>query len=181
MANVQLLGCWFVALFAACAVPEGELPSLSTSEQKLVDFGPNILSLQPVGYWRLNETSGTTMQDSSPTGIDGTYSAGPSQSLLLNQPGGVYWDTSSRAVMFKGTAGSAYGQIPDHRVLSLARAWDNFSRTYPSFPYTWDTNWGQHRTAKVGSQRFPPGTTIEATETLRLSTPKAIRERFNRV
>lgn len=42
-----------------------------------------ILADSPVGYWKLDETSGTTAADSSGNGHNGTYTNGP----LLNQPG----------------------------------------------------------------------------------------------
>jgi hypothetical protein len=38
-----------------------------------VGYPGDVLAHQPVGYWRLNETSGTNANESSGSGVDGTY------------------------------------------------------------------------------------------------------------
>jgi hypothetical protein len=59
-----------------------------------------VLADRPVGYWRLNETSGTTAADSSGNGHDGTYNGG----FTLNQAGALL-DDSSPSVLLNGTTG----------------------------------------------------------------------------
>ena len=46
-------------------------------------YDTEILADSPVGYWKLNETSGTTAYDSSGNGNNGTLHGG----ITLNQPG----------------------------------------------------------------------------------------------
>lgn len=48
-----------------------------------------------IGYWKLDETTGTTVRDSSPTGANGTYAG----TFTLNQAG---IGDGSKAVSFGG-------------------------------------------------------------------------------
>jgi Concanavalin A-like lectin/glucanases superfamily len=64
----------------------------------------------PRGYWRLNETSGTTAADSSGRGQTGTYQGG----FTLAQPGATKDDA---AVRLNGTTGMV--AVPDSAVVDL--------------------------------------------------------------
>jgi hypothetical protein len=66
----------------------------------------------PVGYWRLNETSGTTATDSWAGEQNGTYS-----NVSLAQPGPLQGDTST-AAGFNGSSSSV--SVPDSPSLEMA-------------------------------------------------------------
>jgi hypothetical protein len=70
------------------------------------DYSDLILASSPVGYWRLNETSGVTASDSSGGAHHGTYT----NTYTLNQPGLVDQDTTSKSVDFDGSDG--FVQLP---------------------------------------------------------------------
>lgn len=95
----------------------------SSSEQALATFSSTVLSMEPVGYWRLGEASGTTVVDSSSNAIHGTYY----NDVTLRIPGGV-GDDRDTAAEFGPPRGDSYAEIPDHKIYSLTRAWDNFNR-----------------------------------------------------
>jgi len=59
-----------------------------------------------VGYWKLDETTGTVAADSSPQGHDGTYAGGPTLSV-----GGAYPGDVLTAVDFDGT--NDHVDLPD--------------------------------------------------------------------
>ena len=61
-------------------------------------YDTEILADSPVGYWKLNETSGTTAYDSSGNGNNGTLHGG----ITLNQPGP--W-SGGAAMTFNGSTG----------------------------------------------------------------------------
>ena len=67
-------------------------------------YAEKILSLSPIGYWRLGETSGTIAYDSSVNGYSGTYTAGYTQGAS----GSLSYD-SDKATSFDGTTGSIAG------------------------------------------------------------------------
>ena len=46
-------------------------------------YSDDVLSLAPLGYWRLEEDSGTTLADSSGNNFTGTYGSG----AILGQDG----------------------------------------------------------------------------------------------
>lgn len=129
-----------LCLSASCVFSE-EL-NVSTTQQGLVDYSQRVVSeLSPVGYWRLGES---TLLDSGPNAMHGTYSG----NFLLAQPGGVY-DDANGSVKFRGKLGPGFGTIPDHKVLSLTRAWDNFNRASNSYSNSWGTapdnqTWAAH-------------------------------------
>jgi hypothetical protein len=64
-----------------------------------------VLAKNPVGYWRLGETAGTTAVDETGNGHNGTYIKSPT----LGQPGAINGDPNT-AVQFNGTN---YVEIPD--------------------------------------------------------------------
>jgi RHS repeat-associated protein len=71
-----------------------------------------VLGDGPAAYWRLGETSGTTMTDSGPNANNGTYTGG----YTLGQPGSLSGD-SDTAVLFNGSSG--YGLAPNSTSLSI--------------------------------------------------------------
>ena len=66
----------------------------------------------PAGYWRLGETSGTTMSDSSPAANHGTYLNG----VTLGVPGALVGDTNT-AASFDGV--NDQGRVPDSASLDV--------------------------------------------------------------
>ena len=75
-----------------------------------------VIADAPVGYWRLNETSGTTAADSSGNGLDGTYIGG----VILGQPG-LPPTLASTSVLFNGS--NSYVSVPASAILNLTAAW----------------------------------------------------------
>jgi len=65
-----------------------------------VDYNSMILSGNPVGYWRLGETSGTISNDEIGT-ADGMYSGG----FTLGQSGAIVHEGGNKAVAFDGVDG----------------------------------------------------------------------------
>ncbi len=70
-----------------------------------VAYSTTVLADDPVGYWRLSETAGTTITDLSGNGHHGTYYNSPT----LNQPGVTA--TGDRSVLLNGT--DEYGLVAD--------------------------------------------------------------------
>ena len=68
-----------------------------------------VMNDNPLAYWRLGESSGTTAEDSSGSNYDGTYYG----SYALGEAGGV--GDSDTAVLFDKYGGAGYGRvtIPD--------------------------------------------------------------------
>jgi PKD repeat protein len=64
-------------------------------------YGKAVFNAGPDLYWRLGDSSGTTVKDSSPNGDDGVITGG----VTLNQPGGIT-GTSNTAASFNGSDGT---------------------------------------------------------------------------
>jgi hypothetical protein len=62
-------------------------------------YSQTVLVDNPIGYWRLDETAGTTANDSSGNGRNGTYTGG----FTLNQPGAI--SSGDPAVLLNGSGG----------------------------------------------------------------------------
>jgi len=62
------------------------------------DYSADLLALNPLSYWRLGESSGTTASDIGSLGNDGTY-----QGTTLGQTGSITGD-SDTAAQFNGTS-----------------------------------------------------------------------------
>lgn len=91
-----------------------------------------------VGYWKLDETSGTTAADSSGSGNDGT---------LVNMDPGMDWVTGriNNALDFDG--GNDYVTLPIDSVIGLLEdctiaAWVNWSGSGSSWQRVWDFGTG---------------------------------------
>jgi hypothetical protein len=67
-------------------------------------YGAAVMSANPVAYWRMNETSGTTMYDYA-GGYNGVYNG----SVTLGRPG-ISTNDTNLAVAFDGS--TAYSQVP---------------------------------------------------------------------
>ncbi len=81
----------FVMTLSAISVAQGPVLAASVYEQTM-------LSLNPVGYWRLGETSGSTAADASGNSNNGSYVGG----VTLGQAGALPFD-SDGAAFFDGT------------------------------------------------------------------------------
>lgn len=92
--NVLALLC--LGLSITFAIPSGHVEAAM--------FAAEVLADNPIGYWRLNETSGTTAFDSSGNERDGTYVDG----VTLGATGGLPGDDA--AASFDGLSG--YVQLP---------------------------------------------------------------------
>jgi len=78
-------------------------------------YAAAILADAPVGYWRMGETSGTTMIDATTNGNDGTYAG----TVKLGQPGALAGDKAT-AVEFDGhTAGATVPSSPSLKVTNI--------------------------------------------------------------
>ena len=80
-------------------------------------YKAEVLKDAPIAYYRLGETSGTTMNDSSGNGRHGTYSA---SGITLNQPSLVTGDTDT-AADFAGTS-AAVATVPYAAWMDLTTA-----------------------------------------------------------
>ena len=70
--------------------------------EKYYPYKDYVLSLAPTGYWRFDETSGTTAKDLSANAYNGTYTGG----VTLNQSGALTGSGDSDAsVLFNGSSG----------------------------------------------------------------------------
>src|SRR5262249_53557695 len=72
-----------------------------------------ILADGPLGYWRLDETSGTTAFDSSPNGYNGTFFG----NVTLGVAGALLPDDHDSAARFGG--GGAQADVPFHPEFNL--------------------------------------------------------------
>jgi Concanavalin A-like lectin/glucanases superfamily/Fibronectin type III domain len=78
-------------------------------------YASTILADGPNAYWRLGETSGIVMVDSTSNANTGSYVGG----VTLNQPGAIVGDGNG-AVLLDGSTG--YGRAPNSSTLSLTGA-----------------------------------------------------------
>jgi hypothetical protein len=92
-----------------------------------------IASMNPAGWWRLGETSGTTAADSSSKAISGTYINSPTLGVM----GAIIGDPNT-AVRLAGPSREEYVEVPDHDLYSLTRANDAFDRAVGTSS-TWGT------------------------------------------
>jgi hypothetical protein len=95
---------------------------LVSTGEATADYASEVLADNPVGYWRLNELSGTTAFDSSGKGFNGTYIGG----VTLGQPSA--FPPLGTAVAFDGSTG--YINVGSHSALNLTsgftlEAWVN--------------------------------------------------------
>ena len=75
-------------------------------------YATTVLADNPIGYWRLGESSGTTAADGSGHGLNGSYVGG----VTLGQPGALMHDTDT-AVAFNGSSGAC--TVSDNSALRL--------------------------------------------------------------
>ena len=94
LANMQTnhSGNYTVVISNAFGVVTSSIVSLTVVQSPTYPFGQAVLADGPIGYWRLDETSGTLAHDYLAAN-NGTYSA----SVLLGQPGYKLLDTHTAA------------------------------------------------------------------------------------
>jgi hypothetical protein len=93
-------------------------------------YASAVLADQPVAYWRLGESSGTTAVDSSGH-VNGTYASG----VTLGQPGALSSDSNTSA-LFNGSSGSV--NVADSAALRLNGAFTvEFWAKQKSFVNSW--------------------------------------------
>jgi hypothetical protein len=90
-------------------------------------YATTVMGDGPNAYWRLGETVGSIMVDSTINGNSGPYSGG----VTLNKPGAIVGDGNG-AVLLDGSTG--YGRAPNSPSLSLTgaisvEAWVNWTTT----------------------------------------------------
>ena len=106
-----------VVLSACAATPAATPggPGASVAPTARQTYAAAILADAPAGYWRMGETSGTTMTDATTNGNDGTYAGG----VKLGQPGALTGDKAT-AVAFDGrTAGATVPGSPSLKVSNI--------------------------------------------------------------
>lgn len=79
----------------------GTSASSAADKFTFVSYSATVTADVPSIYWRLGEATGTTANDVTAAGNNGTYSAG----VTLGQPGALVGDTDT-AVILNGTSGS---------------------------------------------------------------------------
>jgi hypothetical protein len=105
-------------------------PSNAVTPTATLSYAATVLSDQPVAYWRLGETSGTTAVDSSGH-VNGTYAG----AVTLGQPGALGTDTNTSA-LFNGSNASV--NVPDSAALRLNGAFTvEFWAKQKAFVNTW--------------------------------------------
>lgn len=120
---MRLRKCWWVVIVAVWGCADQRTPT-STAVQDIGETATLLDDMQPEGYWRLGDIDTTTMLDQSSQHIDGQYFNG----VLLGQEGALAADPD-RAATFDGSR-QTYAEVPDHKVLSLTRVWDDFPGDY---------------------------------------------------
>jgi len=87
---------------SACAATPATAPGGPGGPAADRSYSAAVLMDAPAAYWRLGESSGTTMTDATKNGNNGTYFGG----ITLAQPGALASDTGT-AVAFDGRTGGA--------------------------------------------------------------------------
>ncbi len=100
----------------------------STAAPTVPSYDQAVLDRNPIGYWRLNESSGTTAADSSTSNNDGTYVGTPTLGAT-----GLLVGDSDKAVAFD-TAGekvnvSPHPDISNGFTISMLASWDGSNPT----------------------------------------------------
>ena len=106
-----------VALSACATTPATAPggPGAAVAPTGRPSYSAAVLADAPAGYWRMGETSGTTMTDATTNGNDGTYAGG----VKLGQPGALTGDKAT-AVAFDGhTAGATVPGSPSLKVTNI--------------------------------------------------------------
>jgi len=116
-------------------------------------YRDSVLALNPVGYWRLGEASGTVATDESSNNLDGTYTGG----ATLGQVGAITGDTNT-AVGLDGV--NDYVNIDGYQGITgtsarSVSAWIKSSTTGESLPIV---SWGLDQTGKKWTFRVDNGT-----------------------
>src|SRR5262245_16407743 len=86
-------------------------PKLTFPQPKLSPYAARVLSLKPVGYWRLGEAKGPTASDWTGHKHNGTYHGDP----LFHQPGAIRPDANHSI----GLDGKSYIEVENSPDFSL--------------------------------------------------------------
>jgi hypothetical protein len=116
MRKAVLLVLFGIALSGCGATPAAAPggPGAPAAPTARPSYSATILADAPAGYWRMGETSGTTMTDATTNGNNGTYAG----TLKLGQPGALAGEKVT-AVEFDGrTAGAT---VPSSASLKVTR------------------------------------------------------------
>jgi hypothetical protein len=129
----------FLVLSAIVTVPAGA-----------AIYSATVLGDGPLGYYRMDETSGTTALDSAPPAQNGTYVDGP----VLNQAGPQSpafpgFEGTNRAVQFDGSN--------DHMLAASLPFSNTTTYTYEAWVNNTRANNAQAITGYVGSRGTPTG------------------------
>ena len=112
-----------VTLDAQAAPPEDAAASrdAGNTSAEASSYAARVLGDAPIGYWRLDETSGTVAHDSSGHGHDGTYGS----NVVLGQPGLVGDGFSATFDGSQDAGASHFVRIPEDKGLEPA-SWVTF-------------------------------------------------------
>ncbi|WP_053203293.1 LamG-like jellyroll fold domain-containing protein [Jiangella muralis] len=94
---------------AAADPAESLQPAGPAAQAAPGEYAAQVMADQPVGYWRLGESSGTVAQDASGTSNNGTYTG----AVMPGHPGGLAGDPDTAAQFMGG-----YVSVPDSESLS---------------------------------------------------------------
>lgn len=96
------------------------------------DFSDAVLALNPIAYYRLNETVGPTLHDSGPNALNGTIGS----AIGLNGPALIKSDPTARSFVFPGGAPSPNynATIPPNPLLQPKHFSIAFMLELPSYP-----------------------------------------------
>lgn len=104
----------FGAVLSACGAATTASPGAPGAPSVDRSYSAAVLSDAPAAYWRMGESSGTTMTDASKNGNNGTYAG----TVTLGQPGALAGDKGT-AVAFDGRTASA--TVASSRTLQVNR------------------------------------------------------------
>ena len=147
--------------------------------QKFYSYRDYVLSLQPVGYWRLDETSGTTAYDLSAYGNNGTYTGG----FTLGQSGALIGagDNDSSVLLDGSTGYINISSVPNAVSVTSISMWVNpansnatwalaisggtgdsaaancYIKTTTALPYCYTANTGGTQTSLSSTVPIRPG------------------------
>ena len=92
----------FGLVLSACATTTSAAPGGPGAPTVDRSYSAAVLADAPAGYWRMGESTGTTMTDASRNGNNGTYAG----TVTLGQPGALAGDRGTAAAFDGRTAGA---------------------------------------------------------------------------
>jgi len=106
-----------IALSACGPIPTAAQggPGASAAPSAGPRYAATVLADAPAGYWRMGETSGTTMIDATANGNNGTYAG----TITLGQPGALTGDKATGVAFDGHTAGATVPSAPALKVTQV--------------------------------------------------------------